>query len=235
PPDYVNVTDATYTTLGCGGAVTLRFTDNRVVDGPGADLHVFEIGPDVEPTKVALSEDGVAWVDIGAIKGGDASLDLAGKVPAGASFAWVRLTDLETACSGAWPGADIDAVAAINAALVLTLGAAALFDYDKDALRDDAQAELDWLAAELAALPPGDVEIVGHTDHDGSREYNLDLSRRRAEAVHAALRARLPDTRHRLSATGVGEGSPIASNATEEGRARNRRVEIVARPGPPAP
>ena len=69
-PDYDESEDKNYVTLGCGGVLTLRFVDNGLIDIPGPDLYVFEIGPDVEPTNLAISEDGATWIEVGAIKGG---------------------------------------------------------------------------------------------------------------------------------------------------------------------
>jgi len=70
--------------------------------------------------------------------------------------------------------------------------------------------------------------VVGHTDNTGTYEYNLDLSRRRAAAVVEALTRGHGVAAARLKAVGVGPVAPVASNATEEGRAKNRRVELVA-------
>jgi OOP family OmpA-OmpF porin len=77
----LGVPDKKAVTLGCGGSITLRFVDNAVVDLPGADLYVFEDGPNVEPTRLELSVDGVRWVDVGRIEGGTRELELSGKVP----------------------------------------------------------------------------------------------------------------------------------------------------------
>ncbi|TNF73269.1 MAG: hypothetical protein EP299_08455 [Acidobacteria bacterium] len=59
-------------TLGCGGTIVLRFEDNALVDLEGPDLHVFEIGPAVEPTSLAISPDGTTWTEVGKIAGGRA-------------------------------------------------------------------------------------------------------------------------------------------------------------------
>ena len=87
---------------------------------------------------------------------------------------------------------------------------------------------LDRAAAALAARPGMAVLIVGHSDNVGALEDNIALSRRRAEAVRAALVAR-GVAQGRLEARGVGFLAPIASNASPEGRALNRRVELVLR------
>jgi hypothetical protein len=75
-PNYDQAADTNYLTLGCGGTVIVRFTDNALVDTPGPDLYVFEVGPQVEPTGVAISEDGNAWIEIGKVEGGQASVDI---------------------------------------------------------------------------------------------------------------------------------------------------------------
>lgn len=103
-----------------------------------------------------------------------------------------------------------------------------LFDFDKADIRSDSAATLDEIATLLRDSPSLQLTLVGHTDNQGGAEYNLDLSRRRAEAVAAALRGRGIDG-GRISSRGAGAGEPVASNDSEEGRAKNRRVELVRR------
>lgn len=95
-----------------------------------------------------------------------------------------------------------------------------------------ASAEaLDLLAGVLSRDAELSVVIVGHSDNVGDLDANIDLSRRRAEAVRAALVERgVPESQ--LAARGVGYLAPVTSNATDEGRARNRRVELVLRAAP---
>jgi outer membrane protein OmpA-like peptidoglycan-associated protein len=69
--------------------------------------------------------------------------------------------------------------------------------------------------------------VVGHTDNKGGVDYNLKLSKQRAESVVKALNTRYGIQRSRLYSFGVGLFSPIASNQSEDGRAKNRRVELV--------
>ena len=85
---------------------------------------------------------------------------------------------------------------------------------------------LDALAPVLAPEEGAAVKVIGHTDSQGSEMINLQLSIARAEAVVEHLRQR-GIALERLSADGRGEADPLTSNATEEGRARNRRVELI--------
>ena len=71
------------------------------------------------------------------------------------------------------------------------------------------------------------LRVVGHTDDQGKADYNLDLSRRRAASVVRELTSKYGIDPSRLDAFGAGLYAPIASNASEEGRAKNRRVELV--------
>lgn len=73
------------------------------------------------------------------------------------------------------------------------------------------------------------LTVVGHTDAKGTDDYNLDLSRRRASNVSSALVADYAIDWTRLQSRGAGAGEPVASNDDEEGRAKNRRVELVKR------
>lgn len=101
------------------------------------------------------------------------------------------------------------------------------FDTGSAALKPESNAQL----AEMAKLLKGNAKlkvfIVGHTDNQGAFESNLSLSQKRADAVIASLSAQHGIDAKRLRAKGVANVSPVASNATDEGRARNRRVELV--------
>ena len=101
------------------------------------------------------------------------------------------------------------------------------FDHDSDRLREASRPTLVEIAKYLSNNPRVRLYVVGHTDNTGTYEYNLDLSRRRAAAVVHALTQRHGVAPQRLKPVGVGPVAPLASNATEEGRARNRRVELV--------
>ncbi len=120
PPDFDAKRETGYVSLGCGGSLTLYFSNVDIVDIDGPDLYIFEIGKDVEPTKVELSRDGRTWIDAGRAGGGTGSVDIGPYVRPGDRFKYVRLTDLRSACKGGWPGADIDAVAAIGCVSVPT-------------------------------------------------------------------------------------------------------------------
>jgi OOP family OmpA-OmpF porin len=103
------------------------------------------------------------------------------------------------------------------------------FDTDKAVVRRlESQPTLGEIAKLLTSQPQLSVFIVGHTDNQGAHDYNLDLSRRRAEAVAAELVKSYRIAPQRLRTAGVGFLAPVGSNATDAGRALNRRVELVA-------
>jgi outer membrane protein OmpA-like peptidoglycan-associated protein len=104
-----------------------------------------------------------------------------------------------------------------------------LFDFGKSEIKPESEPALAQVAALLQANPALKAWVVGHTDNVGSPETNLTLSSARAAAVVKALTQRGIDAR-RLAPHGAGPFAPVASNAAEEGRARNRRVELVAQP-----
>lgn len=101
------------------------------------------------------------------------------------------------------------------------------FDTAKADLKPESNPTLTEIAGLLNADPKLAVLIVGHTDNQGAYDYNLDLSRRRAEAVVKALTTGFRADAKRLRAAGVGMLAPAASNYAEDGRAKNRRVEVV--------
>jgi outer membrane protein OmpA-like peptidoglycan-associated protein len=103
------------------------------------------------------------------------------------------------------------------------------FDTDAASLKPESKSALEEIAKLMQARPQLALLVVGHTDSVGDLKYNVDLSERRARAVVQALTGQHGVAATRLSAAGVGMYSPVASNKSEAGRARNRRVELVER------
>lgn len=145
--------------------------------------------------------------------------------------------------AGALVGADLDRQAAelrgsLNSNisvtntgeyLIVNMPQDLLFAVDSAAVRPDLRADLNTVASSLLRYPNSTIEVIGHTDNTGSAAYNQDLSQRRAVSVASVLReAGVPGGR--IAAFGRGEDQPIASNLTPEGRAQNRRVQIIIRP-----
>jgi outer membrane protein OmpA-like peptidoglycan-associated protein len=100
-----------------------------------------------------------------------------------------------------------------------------LFDFDKADIKPTEQIKLDQLAEVFTSYPENVVLIEGHTDSDGTDEYNQKLSERRAAAIENYMRSKQLDIAN-LSSVGYGESQPIAPNDTKENKAKNRRVEI---------
>lgn len=113
--------------------------------------------------------------------------------------------------------------------LIVTLPEDITFDTASDFVRPSLQTELTKVASSLQKYPESSVQIVGHTDNEGDADYNQSLSERRASAVSSVLQSG-GVSQGRISTTGRGENDPAASNLTPEGRAQNRRVEIVVIP-----
>lgn len=101
------------------------------------------------------------------------------------------------------------------------------FDFNRDAIREESQPTLRDIAEVLSRNPDWKLSIEGHTDAVASDSYNLDLSTRRAAAVRNELVGRFGIAASRLTSAGFGESRPQDRNDTIEGRARNRRVELV--------
>ncbi|MFO0675946.1 MAG: OmpA family protein [Polyangiaceae bacterium] len=112
---------------------------------------------------------------------------------------------------------------------VITLSGSVLFATDKSDLLPTAAERLNQVADALKEQPDRSVTVLGFTDSQGNDDYNMKLSQRRAESVRSYLVSRgIPtDT---IQAVGRGKADPVASNANAEGRANNRRVEVVLAP-----
>lgn len=101
------------------------------------------------------------------------------------------------------------------------------FDFDKADLKPESKPQLDEIAALLTSDAALKLVVAGHTDNQGGVAYNMELSRKRADAVVAALAGGYGIAADRLIAQGMGSAAPVASNADDAGRAKNRRVELV--------
>lgn len=125
PPDYSGGDAGTgAVSLGSGGRITLRFVNNKLTGSNTAapDLHIFEIGSQVEATAVEISADGVTWHPVGSVSGSTSSVDIdAFGFGSTSEFSYVRLTDNPASggTTGPTVGADIDAVGAIAAVSVV--------------------------------------------------------------------------------------------------------------------
>lgn len=123
---------------------------------------------------------------------------------------------------------DLEQGEEVNKDILLREGSTRLliyFDYDKAELKRESFPDLERAVSFLQRNPDLNVEIAGHTDSVGSDAYNKGLSQRRAESVREYMIGK-GIARGRLTARGYGEEEPVADNGTEEGRARNRRVEM---------
>ena len=110
--------------------------------------------------------------------------------------------------------------------LVVTLLDELLFDVDKSDLKSEAKRDIKILAKFLKRHPNLKVSVEGYTDNKGNRQHNLGLSERRATSVKFSLMEHgIASTR--ITAKGLGESRPVASNRKRAGRKKNRRVEII--------
>lgn len=113
--------------------------------------------------------------------------------------------------------------------LIVSFPEAILFATGSSSVRPGLQGDMAALASSLRRYPESTIQIIGHTDSDGEAAFNQQLSENRASAVSSVLRGQgVPPGR--IQAFGRGESQPIASNFTPEGKAQNRRVEIVILP-----
>ncbi|HEY0030523.1 MAG TPA: OmpA family protein [Bacteroidia bacterium] len=227
--DFAGVA-SNFTSLGCNGSLILRFTDNALINIAGPDLYVFEVGKYIETTQLLVSKDGFTWINVGEISGGISSVDIGDSVKQGEVFHYVQMVDLGTDCKGSWPGADIDAVAAIGSGTQINLKSGVLFHFDKSLLLPAAKKELDSIALQILAYQPSKIIIEGHTDNIGAESYNQQLSEKRAAAVKSYLLSKLSSYKAKTFSFGYGSSLPVASNDSKEGQDKNRRVSIILIP-----
>jgi OOP family OmpA-OmpF porin len=198
------ITEAHHTTSYC--SLAERITDQRytAAELPSAGAHVSVlvytlVAPGKHDSCLALNSRTIAVVDIVEAKAREQKMVA------------VRASEMATAIAGT--------------------GRVALygihFDFNKTDIKPESESTLAEIGKLLKESPTLRLLVVGHTDNVGSFTFNTDLSQRRAAAVVAALASRHGAARDRLTPFGVSFASPVASNRTEEGRAKNRRVELV--------
>lgn len=113
--------------------------------------------------------------------------------------------------------------------IILNMPSNVTFPIDQDAVKSEFYPTLNSVALVLRKFDQTLIDVNGYTDSTGSHQHNMDLSQRRAVSVANYLASQGVDPR-RMSAMGFAESQPVASNATEAGRAQNRRVEVLISP-----
>ena len=114
----------------------------------------------------------------------------------------------------------------VGEGIKITFDSGILFDVNKANLKNNSKTELTNLGTILNKYDDTNILLAGHTDATGSEQYNLELSRRRAQSVSDYLTVQNINS-ERFTVQGYGESDPIASNDTADGRAQNRRVEVA--------
>jgi OOP family OmpA-OmpF porin len=231
-PNYIDYSTPNFISLGCGGILTLEFTNNGFMNLKGDDLYIFEVAPSRESMRIEISTNGIDWIYASQISGGTSAIDLSDyNIDSETVFYFIRITDLKDTCNGKSSGADIDAVGAINSVIKLSIDANVLFDVAKAELIEDAKHTLDSVATIIHQIDKATLLVEGHTDSDGSDEYNQHLSERRCSAVVNQMKILLADLgSYDYEMTAFGEKKPVAPNDTKVNKQLNRRVELTVLP-----
>lgn len=231
-PNYTSYQSPEFVSIGCEGRLTLGYTDNGFMNLQGPDLVVLEVGPARERTTIEISENGQDWIYAGTASGASSKLEFSDQgIDSTKVFHYVRLTDKQDQCNGITAGADIDAVAAINSVVELSINADVLFDVDKWELKPAANIILGDFVEAIKVVDHGTILIEGHTDSDGEDEYNMNLSRNRCTSVAQRLNSLITHSdKFEFELKAFGESQPRANNDTDENKQLNRRVEIMLLP-----
>ncbi len=163
----------------------------------------------------------------GAVIGGDAKGAVIGGALGGAGgYIWSKtMADKKAAMERATQGTGVAVTQTADNQLKLEIPSDISFDTGRSDIKPELRPILDQFASGLTNQPKTEVRIIGHTDNVGSDAVNDPLSRQRAQSARDYLASRGVNA-NRIVIEGRGEREPIATNATAEGRARNRRVEI---------
>lgn len=209
--------------IALGAAVSLGACTDPASLGTGPD------NPNKNTQQGALigAASGAA---LGAIIGGGTKEAVIGGIVGGAVGAGVGY-NLDQQEAELRRDLDDDQVKIVNTGdrLIVTMPQDILFAVDSSTVQGALRDDLAILSNSLQSFPESTVQIVGHTDSDGDASYNQQLSERRANSVADVLLDNgVPF--ERIQAFGRGEDQPVASNLTPEGKAQNRRVDIVILP-----
>lgn len=162
----------------------------------------------------------------GAMIGDTKGAVIGGAVGAAGGYVWSKhMADKKAAMERATQGTGVAVTQTADNQLRLDIPSDISFDTGRSDIKPGLRPILDQFASGLSSQPNTDVRIVGHTDNVGSDAINDPLSRQRAQAARDYLSSRGVNAQ-RIVIDGRGEREPVASNATAEGRAKNRRVEI---------
>ncbi|KQX24678.1 OmpA family protein [Variovorax sp. Root434] len=147
-------------------------------------------------------------------------------VGAGVGYNW---TNIRNKLSGQTAGTGTQITDQPDGSLMVNIPSNVTFDTDSATIKPSFRSVLDGVAQTISQEPRINARVVGHTDSTGNPDHNMALSQRRAQSVEAYLADR-GVAKARLTAEGRGQTQPVASNASEEGRTQNRRVEIYLKP-----
>jgi len=180
--------------------------------------------------RIGAGTGAVAGGILGGALGGSAGTAAVGAV-GGAIVGGMIGSELDKQAGELRGSFDDDRIGVVNtgSSLVVTMPQDILFATDSAQLSGSLRSDLAVLARHLNKYQSSNVQVIGHTDNTGSANYNLNLSRQRAASVANTLIGNGVSS-SRITAIGRGEDQPVASNLTAEGRAQNRRVEIVIVP-----
>lgn len=174
---------------------------------------------------IGTAAGGAIGAAVGSKNGGTARGAIIGAAVGGAAGAIIgsRMKRQADEIAQEIPGATVEQV---GEGIEVTFDSGLLFGFDSSVIRSAAQQNLSTLAASLQEYPGTQLLVVGHTDSVGSDDYNQRLSEQRAASAAAYLVAQ-GVARDRIRTVGRGELEPEAPNATDTGRAQNRRVEVA--------
>ncbi|WP_420005043.1 OmpA family protein [Arenibacterium sp. LLYu02] len=175
---------------------------------------------------------GLIGAGIGAVTSDDDRAEtIIGTAAAGALVGGLLGRELDKQAAELRQNLDNDSITVVNTGdrLVVSLPNDLTFATDSATVSSAVRSDLRKVAGSLQRYPGSIVQVIGHTDSDGAAAYNYSLSERRANAVADEIAAG-GVSYDRMRIIGRGEDQPVASNLTPEGKARNRRVEIVIIP-----
>jgi len=230
-PDSQGTLEDSFVSLGKGGTLIVKFSDNVLIDGPGPDLMIFATDPVPEHIKVWISQDGRIFHYVGLVSSINTTLDIQEISEAGGLYPFIKLQDVpdQGELKGSAIGADIDAIGAINTAIYYSIQIDQLFYANESKLKIEASEILKPVTEKIFQLPRAHVTLVAHTDNRGTEDFNLILTQRWVWALRDFILELTECFENQITAIGLGETRPLVPNQSEGNRQINRRIEILIR------
>ena len=209
PVQWPQIPDSGFVSLGRRGSLVLKFEDNVLFDASGPDLCIIQGYHSADTMMVWISSDGRYFIPLGEYHQQVQTIDIQTVASPNTYYSYVKIRDHSQRTSNeSTLGVDIDAVAAINTAKVMTIDAAKLFETNSAILLPTATSVLDSVSEQIRPFTNSEIRIEVFSDNQGAEDYNLMLTQQQAGAIQSYLMTKLDRKQFQYAVYGWGSQKP---------------------------